>query len=242
MVSIVIPMYNEEAIAAESMRALADAASRSFDEWEIVVSDDGSVDRTKETVEKLSREIPRLRLISYPDNRGKGSAVREGILASKGDAVIYTDCDLAYGTDVLPAIAEKLKNDGSDAVIGSRNLSPEGYEGYTFLRRLASKTYIKVIGLAAGFRHSDSQCGIKCFRGDAARRIFSACEINGFAFDLEALMTAEAMGYKVTEIPVKIINHRESESKVHLVKDTLRMLRDIRKIKKRLKKEFPKTK
>ena len=242
MVSCVIPMYNEQAIAEESLKTLSKAMSGSFDDWEIVVSDDGSTDATRETVEKLCAGDGRIRLTSYPDNRGKGSAVREGVLKTRGDVVIYTDCDLAYGTDVLPVIAAKLQSDGSDAVIGSRNLSPEGYEGYTFLRRLASKTYIKVIALAAGFRHSDSQCGIKCFRGEAARKIFSACRINGFAFDLEALMTAEAMGCAVTELPVKIINHRESASKVRLFRDTFKMLRVIRKIKKRLRKEFPKTK
>lgn len=234
-VSCVIPMYNEEAIARESLTALAESLSRDFEEWEIVASDDGSTDSTRAAVAELCETLPNLRLTSYDDNRGKGSAVREGVLASRGDVVIYTDCDLAYGTDVLRRITDKLGEDGSDAVIGSRNLSPEGYAGYTFLRKLASRIYIKVISLAAGFRHSDSQCGIKCFCGEAARRIFSECTVNGFAFDLEVLMTAEAMGYRITEIPVTVINHRESASKVHMVRDTLKMLRDIRGIKKRLK-------
>lgn len=230
-------MYNEESIAEESMRELSSYMSANFSDWEIVVSNDGSRDRTKEIMTALSQEIDGLRFVSYDDNRGKGSAIREGILATKGDTVIYTDCDLAYGTEIIKTIAEKLEADGSDIVIGSRNISNDGYAGYTFLRKLASKTYIKVICMAAGFSHSDSQCGIKCFKGDAARRIFSTCKINSFAFDLEALMTAEAMGYKVTEQAVKIINHRESTSKVHLVKDTMKMLRDIRQIKKRLKKQ-----
>lgn len=237
MISVVIPMYNEESIAEESMRELSSYMSANFSDWEIVVSNDGSRDRTKDIMTALSEEIDGLRFVSYDDNRGKGSAIREGILATKGDTVIYTDCDLAYGTEIIKTIAEKLENDRSDIVIGSRNISNDGYAGYTFLRKLASKTYIKVICIAAGFSHSDSQCGIKCFKGDAARRIFATCQINSFAFDLEALMTAEAMGYKVTEQAVKIINHRESTSKVHLVKDTMKMLRDIRQIKKRLKKQ-----
>ena len=241
MISCVIPMYNEQSIAENSMRQLSEALSDSFgDDWEIIVSDDGSKDNTKKIIESLAETITNLRLTSYPDNRGKGSAVREGISASRGDIVIYTDCDLAYGTDVIRVMADKLERDGSDAVIGSRNLSPEGYAGYTFLRKLASKTYIKVISLAAGFKHSDSQCGIKCFRGDVARRIFAECKINSFAFDLEALMTAEAMGYTVTEQAVTIINHRESASKVHLFRDTLKMLKDIRRIKKRLKNKYKK--
>jgi len=237
MISVVIPMYNEESIAAESMRELCAYMSSNFSDWEVVVSNDGSRDRTKEIITSLANEIDGLRFVSYDDNRGKGSAIREGILATRGDVVIYTDCDLAYGTGIIRTISEKLASDGSDIVIGSRNISKDGYAGYTFLRRLASKTYIKVICLAAGFSHSDSQCGIKCFKGDAARRIFATCSINSFAFDLEALMTAEAMGYTVTEQAVSIINHRESTSKVHLFKDTMKMLRDIRQIKKRLKKQ-----
>ena len=237
MVSVVIPMYNEESIAQESMRELCSYMASNFEDWEVVVSNDGSRDRTKEIMTALSQEINGLRFVSYDDNRGKGSAIREGILATKGDTVIYTDCDLAYGTDIIKTIAKKLEADRSDIVIGSRNISDDGYAGYTFLRKLASKTYIKVICLAAGFSHSDSQCGIKCFKGDVARRIFATCQINSFAFDLEALMTAEAMGYRVTDQAVSIINHRESTSKVHLVKDTMKMLRDIRQIKKRLKKQ-----
>ena len=237
MISVVIPMYNEESIAQESMRELCAYMASNFEDWEVVVSNDGSRDRTKEIMTALSQSIDGLRFVSYDDNRGKGSAIREGILATKGDTVIYTDCDLAYGTDIIKTIAEKLEDDKSDIVIGSRNISDDGYAGYTFLRKLASKTYIKVICLAAGFSHSDSQCGIKCFKGDVAKRIFATCHINSFAFDLEALMTAEAMGYTVTEQAVSIINHRESTSKVHLVKDTMKMLRDIRQIKKRLKKQ-----
>ena len=120
-------------------------------------------------------------------------------------------------------------------VLASRTISKDGYEGYTVLRKLASKTYIKVISIAAGFKHSDSQSGLKCFKGDKARLIFSKCTVNGFAFDLEALMIAEKYGMTVAEQPVKIINHRQSDSKVNVFKDTFRMLKDIRNIKKRIK-------
>ena len=205
--------------------------------WEILFSNDGSKDGCAAVIAEYSEKDPRVRLVGYDDNKGKGCAIRTAVLAAEGDYILYTDCDLAYGTGIIRTISEKLASDGSDIVIGSRNISKDGYAGYTFLRKLASKTYIKVICLAAGFSHSDSQCGIKCFKGDAARRIFATCSINSFAFDLEALMTAEAMGYTVTEQAVSIINHRESTSKVHLFKDTMKMLRDIRQIKKRLKKQ-----
>lgn len=151
---------------------------------------------------------------------------------SLGDAVVYTDCDLAYGCDAVYGIYSELVKTGSDLVIGSRNLRADGYEGYTALRRLMSKTYIKLISLVAGFKYSDSQCGLKCLRGNAAKDIFGRCTVNGFAFDLEVLILAGKLGKTVSEFPVRVINHHESESKVNPVKDTLKMIRDVSRIKK----------
>ena len=118
-------------------------------------------------------------------------------------------------------------------IIGSRNLGKDGYEGYSTLRKLMSKLYIRVLGLVGGFRLSDSQCGCKAFRGDAAQEIFKRCTVNGFAFDFEAILWAGKLNYQIEELPVKVINHRES--KVRIVRDTIRMLRDLRKIRKRVK-------
>ena len=102
-----------------------------------------------------------------------------------------------------------------------------------------SKTYIKVLCLAGGFKLSDSQCGCKAFTNDSAKRVFSLCTVNGFAFDFEAIMIADRMGLKISEAPVKIINHRES--KVNVIKDTIKMLGDLRRIRKRVKKlDIPK--
>ena len=95
-----------------------------------------------------------------------------------------------------------------------------------------SRTYIRVISLLTGFHHSDSQCGFKCMKREVGHAIFSRCAIDGFAFDLEVLLLAEKAGFTVSELPVRIINHRQSESKVSPIKDTLRMLRDVRRMKK----------
>ncbi|MBE6637513.1 MAG: glycosyltransferase [Ruminococcaceae bacterium] len=230
--SVLIPMYNEEKIAADTARTLSAYFDEKFPDgdYEIVFSNDGSRDRCGEAVEELA--LPHVRVVGYPDNRGKGSAIREGILLCEGDVIVYTDCDLAYGCDAIYDIYRKREEIGSDLVIGSRNLSADGYEGYTFLRKLMSKTYIKVIALLAGFRYSDSQCGIKCLTKTAAHDIFSRCTVNGFAFDLEMLILADKLGYRVGEQPVRIINHRESESKVNPIQDALRMIRDVNRIKK----------
>lgn len=237
-VSVCIPMYNEAQIAADTARTLWRAMDsfRAKYGWsfEVIFSDDGSRDDCAAIVEKTAAEedLDGVRVIRYEDNRGKGSAVREAVLASTGEIVLYTDCDLAYGTDVIADAVGRFV-EGVDAVIGSRNLTEDGYAGYTPLRKLASKTYIKVLCLAAGFKLSDSQCGIKAFRGEMARRIFAKCQTNGFAFDFEVLLLAGKLRANITEMPVRIINHREST--VHVVRDSVKMLRDLAKIKKRVK-------
>lgn len=234
--SVIIPMYNEAEIVADTVRQLAKMAdSHGEYDFEILFVDDGSADGCSDLAKAAFNGDQRFAAVGYGENRGKGCAVRFGMLHATGDIRVFTDCDLAYGTENIVKIADKTRADGSDICIGSRNLSGDGYAGYTLLRRIMSKTYIKVISIAAGFRHSDSQSGIKCFSGRAAQDVFSRCEVDRFAFDLEALIIAERLGYKVSEMAVSVINHREARSKVNPVRDTLRMLRDIRKIKKRTK-------
>ena len=179
--------------------------------------------------------LPNVKVIGYEKNRGKGCAIRTGMLAASGDIVMFTDADLAYGTDVIKRVYNTLSESDANMLIGSRNLTDDGYEGYTALRKLMSKIYIKVLCVAGGFKLSDSQCGCKAYKGEAVKRIFERCKVDGFAFDFESILWAQKFGYKIVEMPVKIVNHREST--VNIVKDTLKMLGDLRKMKKRIKKE-----
>ena len=232
-ISLCIPMYNENSIIADTAKTLSEYMEKTFEDYEILFSNDGSRDGCDKTVEALG--LPNVRVVGYPDNKGKGCAVRTAMLASSGDVVMFTDADLAYGTDVIKRVYDAfVEAPDAQLVIGSRNLSGDGYEGYTFIRKLASKTYIKVLCLAGGFKLSDSQCGCKAFRRDAVDKIFPRCEVNGFAFDFEAILWAVKFGMVIKEIPVKVINHRES--KVRVIRDTFKMLRDLRKMKKRIKK------
>ena len=229
--SLCIPMYNETSIIEATARTLSEYMQANFDDYEIIFSDDGSRDGSAELVRSLG--LPNVRVVGYEQNRGKGCAVRTGILAATGDIVMFTDADLAYGTDVIFEVADIFAKGSTDVVIGSRNIHPDGYEGYTFIRKLASKTYIKILCIAGGLKLSDSQTGCKAFSAKAAKDIFSRCETDGFAFDFEVILWAQKLGYRFTEMPVKIINHRES--KVRVFRDAFRMLRDLRKIKKRIK-------
>jgi len=232
-ISLCIPMYNESSIIADTLNAVSAYMEANFEDYEVIFADDGSKDNCRAAVESF--ENKRIRAVGYEKNQGKGCAIRTGVMNAVGDIIIFTDCDLAYGLDVVKQAVEMFEaNPDADVVIGSRNLSKDGYEGYTFIRKLASKMYIKCLALAAGFKLSDSQCGFKCFRKETAHKIFSTCEVNGFAFDFEALIKANNMGAKIMEMPVKVINHRES--KVNVLRDSVKMLRDVREIKKRNKK------
>ncbi len=230
--SLIVPMYNESAIIVETAGTYADYLSAHFAEWELLFVDDGSTDGSAALVEGLG--LPNTRVIAYQPNHGKGYAVRTGMLASTGDLAMFLDADVAYGTDVIGRAAELMEREpDKDVLLGSRTLHPEGYESYTFLRKLASKTYIKVLNVAGGFRLSDSQCGCKAYRAPAVKEIFSRVETEGFAFDFETILWAQKLGYSFVEMPVKVINHRAS--KVHVLRDTFRMLGELRRMKKRIR-------
>lgn len=231
-VSLVIPAYNEAGIIASTLeKALVFLGTR-YDEYELILSDDGSTDATRAIAEKMHDE--HLRLVGHMPNHGKGSAVREGILSAEGDVIVCTDADLAYGLEPVPALVE-LTEAGADLSIGSRLLCPDGYAEYPPLRRAASRTFHLITGRMAGFSY-DTQCGIKAYSRAAAREIFSRSTCDGFAFDFEVLMLAKKLGFKIAEYPVKIVNQRDS--KVHVFRDSLHMLGDIRRIKSGVEERF----
>ncbi len=232
-ITLLIPMYNEEKIVKDTLDEVTAYMKETFGEdYEILFVNDGSGDSCAAIVSEC--RDPSVRLVSYGQNKGKGHAIRTGVEVAHGDVIFFTDCDLAYGCDVIKEFYDVLAAEGGpDVAVGSRPKHPEGYAGYTFLRRLVSRAYLLVLRLFGGLKLSDSQCGCKGFRKDIAKRIFSYCEIDRFAFDFEAILIAQKMGATFREIPVTVKRH--GESKVHVVKDTIRMLRDLKKMKKRIK-------
>lgn len=233
-ITLIIPMYNEKEIICATAQTLHDYMSSHFESYEILFSDDGSKDGCGDLVRNMA--LPCVRVVGYPDNHGKGCAIRTAMLEAKGEIVVFTDADLAYGTEVIRrAYDELISRPEASMLIGSRNLSSDGYAGYTAMRKFMSKIYIKILGVIGGFKLSDSQCGCKAFRGAASKDIFSRCKVDGFAFDFEAIIWAQKLGYVIAEMPVKIINHRAST--VHIFRDTFRMLSDLIKIRRRVGKE-----
>ena len=239
--SVVIPVYNEIAGVSGCLDEITSRFDRDLPEgcgYEIVISDDGSTDGTGEAVDRWmdSHHPERGKVVCHHEtvNSGKGKAVRLGFMDASGDYIMFTDCDLAYGCDTILAMFGRMAESGYDILIGSRAIAKDGYEGYGFLRRTASKAYMKLIKAVSGFSHSDSQCGLKLFRAECGKKIFSMCTVDRWAFDFEVLMIADRMKLAVGEYPVKVLNH--GESKIRLVSDSVKMLNDLRKIKKRVAK------
>lgn len=235
-ISLCVPMYNESSIIESTARTLHKYMSEHYGaDFEIVFTDDGSTDGSAQLVKALG--LSSVRVVGYEKNHGKGCAVRHGVLASVGNIVIFTDADLAYGVDVIDEAVQILESGKCDMLVASRAKHPRGYEGYTPIRKLASRTYIRVLSIFGGIKVSDAQCGFKGFCGDVGRQIFSHCETDNFAFDLEVILIAQRLGMRIAELPAMIVNHRES--KVNVLRDSVRMLREISRIKKRVKNIAP---
>ena len=235
--SLVIPMYNEEEIVEDTARRLKEGLDLFLpNDYEIIFSDDGSTDLCVEKLLNLS--LPNVKVLKGEKNCGKGSAVRRGALASSGDYVMFTDCDLAYGVDIIEfALKEAEKNKDKGMMVGSRRLAKDGYTGYSLSRKIISKAYLSFLSfIAGGLPVSDSQTGCKIFTRETVQRIFPLCEVDRFAFDLEIILFAKNMEIGIGEFPVTVINNRPSS--IHFVRDSLRMIRDVLKMKKRIRRKI----
>lgn len=235
--SIIIPMYNESSLCEKTAQELLSAFSDAFPEepFELIFSDDGSADDSAEKIARLAAHDTRVRLVRAPHNMGKGAAVRRGMLAATGDDMLFTDCDLAYGIAQPIALLRFHRQSGAAVTVGSRAKHKNGYAGYGALRRLFSRAFLLFCRILSGLRQSDVQTGLKCFRGDTARAVFSRATLCGFGFDTEILLLAKACGAEIKEYPVCIERSDASlgrRSRVHLFSDAFLMLRDILRAKK----------
>ena len=230
--SIVIPVFNEEKNIAETLRRISAYFSLKEFGWEVLVSDDGSTDETANVVRKFSSENPRnsIRLVSSSPNHGKGYAARQGALASSGRYILCSDADLSAPIKETDKLIKALEN-GADVAIGSRGVRAKDCDvQQSFKRRFSGRVFNLFVRAFVLPDVRDSQCGFKCFTREAAQRLFSQQKLDGFCFDVEVLYLAKRAGLKVTEIPVMWSEGKES--KIRLVRDSARMLKDLLKIKK----------
>lgn len=226
--SIIIPAYNEASRLPKTLPSLRKFLEEQNFTWEVILSDDGSSDQTLQIASEYFGDGGLVK-ISSPKNRGKGSAVRKGILAAKGEICLLSDAD--FSTPIQDFFKlYSLINDGYDVVIGSRSLPNSNITirqaWYREGMGRAFNTFVKIIVLD-GF--IDTQCGFKCFRRKKVIKIFEKMRIDRFSFDVEFLYLAKKMDLKISETPVEW--HNVLESRVRIVRDSLGMLRDLFQIK-----------
>lgn len=229
MDSIIIPVYNEEARVTETAERVCAFFDMLGEKYELLFVNDGSHDGTAQKIAELN--LPRVRDVGYPINRGKGYALRRGAREAAGERLVFMDADLAYGLELIPEALGELK--AADVVIGSRPLAKEAYASYPLLRKVTSEGFRTMVHLTLGLPFHDTQCGFKCWKKRAADAVFPRCGVDGFAIDLEALAWAERLGFKVKEIPAVIQVH--GDSKVRVVHDSIQMMRDTLRVRRALK-------
>lgn len=191
---------------------------------EVIVVDDGSSDATAELAESAGAD----RVLRFPSNRGKGAAVRAGVQVARGRTIAFTDADLAYPPGQIAELLAKVE-EGYDVVVGTRR-HPEARTVVrtSRLRRLggAAVNVLTTFILLGNYR--DTQCGLKAFRSDTAKLVFTKCRIDGFAFDIEVLHLVERYRLTLAEVPVDVVYG--SRSTVRVTRDAYRLIRDVFRI------------
>ena len=241
-ISIILPAYNEAKrlpATLERLREFLGDLGRSF---EVLIIVERSTDGTLEIATRWAEEQAHFQAVDNLVHRGKGYAVRSGMLRARGEVLIYMDADLSVPLgEVRFFLREFERDEAVDGLFGDRQ-----HEGsritrkQTWLRRRMGQTFNWLLQCYGLSPHLDTQCGFKAFRRAAGRAIFAEQKLDGFAFDVEVLLLAERLGYKVRGLPVEWRN--SPESKVRIFRDSLRMIGDLWRIRRRLAREFPKKK
>ena len=225
--SIVIPAYNEANRIGDTLAkiyAYLDETSRSA---EVLVVDDGSSDDTKSVALEVGGERG-LEVLQYGGNRGKGYAVRYGLLRAKGERVLMSDADLSTPIRELEPLSAAL-DEGYHVAIGSRAIEGANVVvSQSGLRKYGGKVFNLAVRMILPLPFKDTQCGFKLFDARACQDVFETMRMDGFSFDVELLYLAQRAGLKTAELPVEW--HNSPETKVNFARDALRMLRDVAKI------------
>ena len=217
--TVILPCYNEAERLPATLQALLAHLSAAPGQVEVLVVDDGSTDATVSVAGAAAAADRRVRVLSYGPNRGKGFAVRTGMLAAQGDLVVFTDADGSYQPSDLDRIVAAL--DQAPVAIGSRAGGANG----SLARRAASRVFNLAIRGSLGLPFGDTQSGLKGFRRPAAQQIFSQARVDGFAFDVEVLWLARQLRLEVIEVGVQAMERLGS--KVQMVADALEMLGEV---------------
>jgi dolichyl-phosphate beta-glucosyltransferase len=224
--SFIIPAYNEETrLPATLEKTLTFLKSQDYP-YEVIVVENGSQDQTLRVAQEFAARHPELRVM-HENGRGKGLAVRTGMLQARGEYCFMADADLSMPIGELARFLPPALN-GYDVAIGSREAPGSVRYREPLHRHLGGRLINLAIRLLALPGLQDTQCGFKCFRAPVAQDLFSRMRLSGWSFDIEVLYIARLRGYRVVEIPIPW--HYNPSSKLSPVRDALRMLQDILEI------------
>jgi len=232
-VTVVIPAYNEQERIAKTLYDIKDYLTEQSYSSDILTIDDGSQDLTTEVVrvvEIYSQEIKNQsagELVENFKNIGKGYSIAKGLLIAKGDVIVFSDADASTPIEEIEKLIAKIRL-GNDVVIGSRNLPDSKIENRPAMRYLTSRIFNLTARAFGLVNVSDSQCGFKAYRREAARAVAHHQKTSGFCFDVEHIYTATKLGYRVAEVPVAW--QHDSRSTLSLASDSLKMFVDLLKI------------
>lgn len=224
--SVIVPAYNEEQRLPHSLRRIADYLGKQEYASEVIVIDDGSEDGTAQVVEEMTPELPILSLIRT-EHRGKGHAVKRGMLAGRGEYLFICDADLSMPIEELykflpPAL------EGYDVAIASREIPGARRYDEPSYRHFMGRVFNWMVRLFAVRGFQDTQCGFKCFKREAAREVFTYQTMDGWGFDVEVLFIAQKRGYVIVEVPINW--YYNASSRIHPLRDSIGMFTEVLKI------------
>ncbi len=234
--SIIIPAFEETGRLDGSVREILSYIESENLNAEVIIVDDGSKDKTAERGELACADFPAIptKVIRYEENRGKGFAVKTGLLAAKGDVALFTDADLSTPIDELPKLVKPIVDGEFDVTFGSRALDRTLIGTHQPWRReQGGKVFNLIVRKLTGLPFWDTQCGFKAFNMNKFRPLLDVMKIERFGFDVEFLFVANLHGLKLKEIPVRW-NHDERTT-LNVIRDSQRMFNEVRLIRKNAK-------
>ncbi len=230
-VSIVIPAYNESSRLSQPLGAILSFIEKNKLEAEVIVVDDGSSDDTSEVATRAFAAAPGVasQVIRYEPNRGKGFAVKTGLLAAKADIALFSDADLSTPIEEMSKLVDPIKAGEYDVTFGSRAIDRTLIGTHQpWQREQGGRVMNLIIKTMSGLRFHDTQCGFKAFNMVKFRPLLDLMQIDRFGFDVEFLFVAQHNGLRLAEIPVRW-NDVEG-SKVSVLRDTRRMISELNQI------------
>lgn len=200
-ISLIMPAYNEEKNIGRAIMRVREILDKCNYDYEIIIVDDGSKDRTKEIAYYYAKKDSRIKVVSYPKNMGKGYALKRGFKVSTGDVIVFMDSDMEIEPSLIPLYIEALRK--ADIAIGSK-WHPKSEVNTILIRKFLSKAFNLLVRILVGIKVTDTQVGLKAFKRDVLEKLMKVQFVKRYTFDVELLAIASYLGLRIIELPVAI--------------------------------------